>query len=43
MHGGESYRQPPDARRADPARGAEIERLLDEKLARWTELEARAR
>jgi ATP-binding cassette subfamily F protein uup len=43
MHGGEYYRQPADALRADQARAAEIERLLDEKLARWTELEARAR
>jgi ATP-binding cassette subfamily F protein uup len=34
------YRQPPDALRADKARGAEIEKLLMEKLARWTALEA---
>jgi ATP-binding cassette subfamily F protein uup len=35
------FRQPPDALRADQARHAEIDRLLEEKLARWTELEAR--
>jgi ABC transport system ATP-binding/permease protein len=42
MHGPEYYRQPPDALRADQARSAEIERLLMEKLDRWTALEARA-
>ena len=35
------YRQPPDALRADQQRAAEIERLLLEKLERWTALEAR--
>ena len=43
MHGAEYYRQPPDVLRADQARAADIERLLDEKLERWTELEARLR
>jgi ATP-binding cassette subfamily F protein uup len=41
MHDPEYYRQPPEALRADQARAAEIERLLEEKLERWTELEAR--
>jgi ATP-binding cassette subfamily F protein uup len=35
------YRQPPEALRADQARVAEIERLLMEKLERWTALEGR--
>ncbi len=43
MHGAEYYRQPPDVLRADQARAAEIERLLDEKLERWTKLESRLR
>jgi ABC transport system ATP-binding/permease protein len=43
MHEPEYYRQPPDALRSDQARSAEIERLLMEKLERWTELEARGR
>ena len=34
------YRQPPDALRADRARGAEIEKLLMQKLERWTALES---
>ena len=41
MHEPAYYRQPPDTIRADQARNAEIERLLDEKLARWTELDAK--
>jgi ATP-binding cassette subfamily F protein uup len=41
MHDAEYYRQPAEALRADQARAAEIERLLEEKLERWTELEAR--
>ena len=43
MHAPDYYRQPPDALRADQARTAEIERLLEEKLERWTALEERAR
>jgi ATP-binding cassette subfamily F protein uup len=43
MHDAQYYRQPPEALRADQARAAEIERLLDEKLERWTELEGRLR
>jgi ATP-binding cassette subfamily F protein uup len=35
------YRQPPDALRADQRRTMEIERLLTEKLERWTALESR--
>ena len=34
------FRQPPDALRGDRARSAEIEKLLMEKLERWTALEA---
>jgi ATP-binding cassette subfamily F protein uup len=34
------YRQPPDALRADRARGAEIEELLMAKLERWSALES---
>jgi ATP-binding cassette subfamily F protein uup len=43
MHEADYYRQPPEALRADQARSAEIERLLEEKLERWTALEERAR
>jgi ATP-binding cassette subfamily F protein uup len=39
----EYYRQPPDVLRRDATRGAEIERLLIEKLERWEALEAAAR
>ena len=42
MHAADYYRQPPEALRADKARSAEIERLMDEKLARWTALEEKA-
>ena len=42
MHAPDYYRQPPDELRADQARAAEIERLLMEKLERWTALEAKA-
>jgi ATP-binding cassette subfamily F protein uup len=35
------YKQPPDTLRAHQARAAEIERLLEQKLERWTALEAR--
>ena len=42
MHEPQYYRQPPQALRTDQARAAEIERLLEEKLERWTELELRA-
>ncbi len=41
MHDPDYYRQPPDALRADQQRSAEIERLLTEKLERWTALESR--
>jgi ATP-binding cassette subfamily F protein uup len=41
MHAPDYYRQPPGALRADQARAAEIERLLEEKLERWTALEER--
>jgi ATP-binding cassette subfamily F protein uup len=41
MHEPEYYRRPPDALRADQQRSTEIERLLMEKLARWTTLESR--
>jgi ABC transport system ATP-binding/permease protein len=37
------YKQPPDALRADQARGAQIESLLMEKLERWHELEEKTR
>ena len=43
MAGADYYRQPPDALREDQRRHAEIDRLLIEKLERWTELEARPR
>ena len=39
MHHPDYYRQPPDTLRADQARAADIERLLEEKLERWTALE----
>jgi len=42
MAGADYYRQPPEVLRADQRRHAEIDRLLLEKLERWTELEARA-
>jgi ABC transport system ATP-binding/permease protein len=38
MHSPDYYRQPADALRADRARHDEIERLLMEKLERWTRL-----
>ena len=41
MSSADYYRQPPEALRADQARAAEIERLLDEKLQRWTALEVK--
>jgi ATP-binding cassette subfamily F protein uup len=41
MSAPEYYRQPPEALRADQARGAEIEALLIEKLERWEALEAK--
>ena len=37
------YRQSPDILRADQARGAEIEKLLIEKLERWEALETKAK
>ena len=43
MHEPEYYRQPPEALRADRERTAEIERLIDEKLARWDSLEKKAK
>jgi len=43
MAGADYYRQPPEVLRADQRRHAEIDRLLLEKLERWTELEARPR
>jgi len=42
MSAPEYFRQPPDALRADRARVDEIERLLTEKLERWTALESAA-
>jgi ATP-binding cassette subfamily F protein uup len=39
MHAADYYKQPPDRLRADRERAAEIERLIDEKLARWAGLE----
>jgi ABC transport system ATP-binding/permease protein len=39
MHQPDYYRQPADALRADQARSAGIEALLDEKLQRWHALE----
>ena len=42
MSAPEYFRQPPDALRADRARVDEIERLLTEKLERWTALESSA-
>ena len=41
MSSADYYRQPPNALRTDKARAAEIERLLDEKLDRWTALEGK--
>ena len=41
MHAPDYYRQPPDTLRADQARTTEIERLLEQKLERWTALEER--
>ena len=41
MHAPDYYRQPPDALRTDRARTEEIERLLMEKLERWTALETK--
>src|SRR2546421_44305 len=41
MHAPDYYRQPPDVLRADRARTEEIERLLMEKLERWTALETK--
>ena len=41
MHDPEYYRQPPEQLRADQQRATDIERLLEEKLLRWTDLEAR--
>jgi ATP-binding cassette subfamily F protein uup len=38
MHAAEYYRQPPEILRADQQRAGEIERLLHEKLERWTAL-----
>jgi len=42
MHEPDYYRQPPERLRADRERVGEIERLLEEKLERWTSLESRA-
>jgi ATP-binding cassette subfamily F protein uup len=41
MSAADYYKQPPDALRADRQRGADIERLLMEKLERWAALEAK--
>ncbi|HYG55848.1 MAG TPA: ATP-binding cassette domain-containing protein [Burkholderiales bacterium] len=41
MHAPDYYKQPAEQLRADKERHAEIERLLEEKLERWTALEAR--
>ena len=41
MHDPEYYRQPPDQLRADQQRVEAIDRLLEEKLQRWTDLESR--
>ena len=38
MHAPDYYRQSPEILRADRARHDEIERLLMEKLERWTAL-----
>src|SRR3954471_7560698 len=43
MHDPDYYRQPPDTLRADQQRNADIERLLTEKLERWTELDKKKR
>ena len=37
------FRQPADLLRADQARGAEIEKLLIDKLERWEALETKAK
>ena len=42
MSGADYFRQPPEVLRADKARSTEIERLMNEKLERWTSLEARS-
>ncbi|HZM35858.1 MAG TPA: ATP-binding cassette domain-containing protein [Burkholderiales bacterium] len=42
MHEPDYYRQPPERLRADRERSEEIERLLEEKLERWTSLDSRA-
>ncbi|HEY5899491.1 MAG TPA: ABC transporter ATP-binding protein, partial [Burkholderiales bacterium] len=41
MHAPDYYRQPPQSLRADRERSDEIERLLMQKLERWTSLEAK--
>ena len=41
MTAADYYKQPPDLLRGDKARGDEIERLLNEKIERWTALEAK--
>jgi len=41
MHAADYYKQPPEALRADSQRTAEIEKLLLEKLERWTALEGK--
>ncbi|HEY5897907.1 MAG TPA: ATP-binding cassette domain-containing protein [Burkholderiales bacterium] len=41
MHAPDYYRQPPESLRADRERSDEIERLLMQKLERWTSLEAK--
>ena len=41
MHAPDYYKQPAGALRADQARVAEIDKLLEKKLERWTALEAR--
>jgi ATP-binding cassette subfamily F protein uup len=43
MHEPDYYKAPADQLRADRERSEEIERVLEEKLERWTELEARPR
>jgi ATP-binding cassette subfamily F protein uup len=42
MSAAEYYKQPPDVLRADKARGEEIERLMNQKLERWTALESKS-
>ena len=41
MMSADYYRQAPDVLRGDQARNAELERLLEEKLERWTMLEGK--